>query len=884
MKLKKFQTVLISFICILLIFSNLFFFRPSILNFPLIPRIIWELVVSIISGLFSGILISRFYWKIEKFLFPFRKIFLILFAFSVFLAFMVTFQGGLKFTQNRLSAVPLKVSASPENDQSALIENIIYNGKPLDIQDQCQIMGNANWGVEGYLVLESAFPQGEVLCSIYPEVFGYSVGNQVEIYFTRQELGVNPIITIGPKEYQFQMKRDNGERFDEYISIKIPLTMGILFGKIIEFIDYVLILLTISLLISSRYSKAEKFEKVSRTTTWNGIFGITLISTLAYEILEWLFIVTKPSFLSTISIPDKIKILIFGWSLMTGLFFLILFITFAISTLPFWGRRQSVITSLAKFLPVIILSSLALLLLDNFTYTLFNFGIVTTEGIFRAIYALLYIFLILFINIKIADVLSRVSKKIEGSRIKPFLIPLMILVTVASLLSTNDWRKIESIGFADPSRQLDINDFPNIILITADGVDANHTSLYGYERDTTPRIKDLAKTSLVAENAFSNSGMTGGSLISIYTGKYPTTTRVLHSLDILKGEDSYQHFPGILNSMGYYTAQYSTPNVGDAFNYNLLSGFDIANGRSVQSNENSEYLNRYLQTENAYFIFETSNRIMDRLKHIFLLGKINNPQDLVQGRLIGENDQDKIDKVVDLLKQNNYPIFAHLHWMGTHGYSFNPKTQTFSKGKSIAGQDDWDIDFYDDSILEFDSGVGQIVDALISKGLLDKTVLIVGSDHGQILRTQKRIPLIIRFPYSQYSERITGNVQNIDIGPTILDYLGIEPPDWMEGTSLISGIPGQRPIYGVTLVDGDLTQETPKPPFFQFGGISAVYCNIWYQLNLDPLKWGKAQVVGHTAPCEDEIISDSEVLGEMINHLKEGKFDTTSLNNFSIGE
>ena len=56
------------------------------------------------------------------------------------------------------------------------------------------------------------------------------------------------------------------------------------------------------------------------------------------------------------------------------------------------------------------------------------------------------------------------------------------------------------------------------------------------------------------------------------------------------------------------------------------------------------------------------------------------------------------------------------------------------------------------SILDFDAGVGQIIDRLTALGIYDNTILIIGTDHSQAYFTTQRIPLIIHFPANQYEK------------------------------------------------------------------------------------------------------------------------------------
>jgi len=63
---------------------------------------------------------------------------------------------------------------------------------------------------------------------------------------------------------------------------------------------------------------------------------------------------------------------------------------------------------------------------------------------------------------------------------------------------------------------------PSVVLIVLDTVRADHLSLYGYERDTTPRLARWAEQGTVFENAFSTAAWTLPAVGSIFTGLYPS--------------------------------------------------------------------------------------------------------------------------------------------------------------------------------------------------------------------------------------------------------------------------------------------------------------------------------------------------------------------------
>ncbi len=118
---------------------------------------------------------------------------------------------------------------------------------------------------------------------------------------------------------------------------------------------------------------------------------------------------------------------------------------------------------------------------------------------------------------------------------------------------------------------------------------------------------------------------------------------------------------------------------------------------------------------------------------------------------------------------------------------------------------------HDSEIRYADDGVKQLLTAVDDLGLKDDTLVIVFSDHGEIMYKHGiyfdhhglydediHVPLIVRWPgQARAGVRVPHLVQHIDIAPTILDAVGIEVPDEMEGTSLVPYLKGERndPIY-----------------------------------------------------------------------------------------
>lgn len=249
-------------------------------------------------------------------------------------------------------------------------------------------------------------------------------------------------------------------------------------------------------------------------------------------------------------------------------------------------------------------------------------------------------------------------------------------------------------------------------------------------------------------------------------------------------------------------------------------------------------------------------------------------------------DLERLEFMKQYVRSASQPVFIHVHFMGTHGEKFDPRMQVYSAGWAVDSQEPWDDDFYDDSILEFDNNLGDLVDFLTNRGLLDNTILIVGSDHGQKWDQLKRVPLMIRFPHGQHAGNIRVNAQGLDIPVTILDYLGLEIPEWMVGDSLINKQLEQRPIFGVSNLDRvqqengffGVSWENISPPFYQFSEITMIYCQKWYKLGLSELNWETGVVAGSTSVCQSgREITDEQAFQWMVGHLSEYGFDVSTL-------
>ena len=632
---------------------------------------------------------------------------------------------------------------------------------------------------------------------------------------------------------------------------------------------------------NSSTSSNSVFDKGLRKR-WTALFGFTVVVIYFYVLMEWIFLVTKPSFMNVLAIYEKLFIL-----MITPFIFVIVFCfaiyLFRIFSLFLRPRvfRESCL-ALARLVPSFLLASCVLLLIDNFTYTVFGFGIRKTDGTIRYFYAFLYLALLGF-SYWYIWIIERQKAKGRVLRLSGAALPaLSVLFVIFRFLSLAGGSIAQSAEIAP------LKNSPNIIIISTDGLSADHLPMYGYYRNTTPFLQEFSKTALLFENAFTNAGNSGSSIASMMTGKLPTATRLIYPPDILRGKDAYQHLPAILRRLGYRSIDISIRHFVDPLDLNMRNSYDRANFREMREDKLVEYMTKYFGQDTAYFIDNTLERIESRLLHAYGISSMSDAYEeaVGDGQKKYHNDDERIEELLAFIGASPAPFFAHVHLMGTHGPRFSPKQRKYSSGQAQSAS--WMVNYYDDAILDFDQYMKKIVENMRGNAVLDNTIIVIHTDHGRLWKTLLRVPLIIRFPKGQYAGRFEQNAQYLDITPTLLDYLGIEKPDWMRGQSLLSSqISPHRRIITIRMkskvaevIDGlwQINQAKVKPPFFHLGFVGVIICHRWYELDLTKKVLRYSEIKGHTSPCkEGDSPGPEEIERFIVDHLKINQWDVSSL-------
>ena len=534
---------------------------------------------------------------------------------------------------------------------------------------------------------------------------------------------------------------------------------------------------------------------------------------------------------------------------------------------------------MSLLLPSGVLALAAFLMVDNFTLTVLGWGIRHVEAKGLLGYQALLVSIAVAVYYQIRQAEQAISRHGLG---RPFGATCTALVSI-TLLGTVylGTRKTSDATLIAP--HLKSGAPPNILLIVGDGVETEHMSLYGYDRDTTPYLRKLSERSLLCENNFPNAGPSAASVASLLTGKLPTETRLVFPPDILTGKDSYQHLPAVLKMLGYRSANIGLRYYADAYDLNMRDSFDWANDRELQGFLLPESLTGLIGQGAAYFLTQIRDRIESRLLHVFGVVRMSDAFDqLVQAPYQPRGDSGRIVQLWRWLDEGEGPFFVYLHLLGTHGPNFRPVRRVFSEGKT---QDQpWMKDFYDDAILEFDSNVKTILQGLADRKLLQDTIVVITSDHGIKHTSRQRVPLMFFVPADDRRRRVSSNTQNLDIAPTLLDYLGVDRPGWMRGQSLTAKDPNPgRTIFTVDRIHGHgvvvrsrIIPSHIVPPFFSLGSVSLIRCDTAFEFQLRKNVVFVSKVKGHTRPCRDGP-SPAEAMQQIVDHLERYDYDISLL-------
>jgi arylsulfatase len=340
-----------------------------------------------------------------------------------------------------------------------------------------------------------------------------------------------------------------------------------------------------------------------------------------------------------------------------------------------------------------------------------------------------------------------------------------------------------------------MNQRPNILLISIDSLRADHLGCYGYPKPTTPFIDGLAAEGVLAEKLLCPGLPTYPSYTTLYTGQHPLTHGILAHGSDAKLDRNAPFLPQTLVDAGYTTCAID----------NLMHG-RIWFGRGYE----------YYIDPSVRLSFLTMNVTCDQLNK----------------------------RAIPWMQEHrDEPFFLFIHYWDVH-WPFMPPApynNLFYDGgnptdpKNTSLEDFWkhplgavaketwlrtpkgpitDPEYvaalYDRELRYLDDGIARLVQALDDLGLAENTLVLFTADHGESLTEHGiffdhhglydctlHVPFIARWPQRlREGARVPQMVQVSDIAPTILEAVGLETPEAMEGRSFWKSLTGEDPQAG----------------------------------------------------------------------------------------
>lgn len=590
------------------------------------------------------------------------------------------------------------------------------------------------------------------------------------------------------------------------------------------------------------------------------------LAAVAYLLFEWLFIVTKPSPTAALPFAEQLIVLVASPVPILWPLYAVQAVASAVAAAVYPRLRNVALLPAA-----VVLGLLLLVLIDNFTYTVFGFGILNSNAVVRLLYAALLPALVVFAGWKVAALAVRLA----ATRALPAAAAALAcaLAALPAFWSDPPPPPADELGLPPlPATSRASRQLPNVLLLGIDGLDAEFLSAYGYERRTTPFLESIREDTLFFENAFSNATRTHGSIVALLTGRLPFRTRVTFPPTVLQGSDGYKNLPALLKQQGYTTLQIGMRHYADAADVNLF-GFDAANYRWEELDDVGEGAAPAPGNATAVFRDTVEERLAERLGHLFGARPAADGFAHVQGTRQSEiwRDERRVRTLTRYFAQAGEPWFVHLHLLDTHCCRFQPRQAHFA-GDGLDRA--WVA--RDSQIRETDDHVRRLFEALEQTGRLERTIVVINSDHASQWKATERVPLMIRFPGRTPRGRIAANAQAVDVAPTVLDYLKVPVPEWMDGQSLLAAqqLPPDRPIFGVSDITGREGAEGARvltdgggPPNYGVAAAMLIRGNRWFELRLDSGAVRSGLVRGHTGQAASGASEDQArlELGRLLN-------------------
>jgi arylsulfatase A-like enzyme len=348
---------------------------------------------------------------------------------------------------------------------------------------------------------------------------------------------------------------------------------------------------------------------------------------------------------------------------------------------------------------------------------------------------------------------------------------------------------------------------PNVVLIVMDTVRADHMSLYGYQRDTTPNLKELSNEATLYTRAIASGDMTLSTHASMFTGLYVSHHQAHNILPQYPNgrplAEDFSTLAEILSAEGYSTIGVVANISFLAHTFRLDQGFLYYDYRSRIP---------FLGKTDPFYLRQGIRNVLT--PHASLLTSH------VKARRANEINKEAFF-LLEKAKEDKRPFLLFINYMDAHWpYVPPPPYDSLYPGKqkifnTISHREKMNpevlklkrkptdeerrhfISQYDGSIAYVDFHIAKLLERLKKLDLYQNSLIIITSDHGEafgdrylighgrsVYQDQVHIPLLIKYPNFNLGHTVNSFVSVVDFMPTILDVLEYPVPKNTQGVSL----------------------------------------------------------------------------------------------------
>ncbi len=352
---------------------------------------------------------------------------------------------------------------------------------------------------------------------------------------------------------------------------------------------------------------------------------------------------------------------------------------------------------------------------------------------------------------------------------------------------------------------------PNIVLISLCSVRADHMSVYGYARKTTPSFEALARESYVFDHAFTQWPKTAPAFAAIMSAKYGHSNGVMRITPGQYLADEHKTLCEVLNDAGYQTAGFvSTSAVNSDTNIN--QGFKTfeevwrQQGKHILPTTRAiDYIEKHKNDDKPFFVWAHYNNA-----HYYYDGGGVPPETFVDDEHVGPTERvalrgNRLD-CLDIPADLDDPCYRPIKRPDIGGLHRGAIQLDLSKGVPAphprAADLAYNVAVYDAGILGGDRAAGALIEKLRDLKLMDNTIIVVVGDHGESLGDQNFYMEHGRFPYDSTAHvpymirpaggvketRVDAPVASFSLAPTLLDMIGVAAPKEWEAKSIYAAL------------------------------------------------------------------------------------------------